>query len=164
MPESHQSASSTAVETTLVYAHGLAALVTLLISVCFGFLAAAELLVPEVAGNSPWLTWGRLRYDHTQGIMLGWLGNAFFAFLYHAVPVLTGRRVSSPKLGQWIFGVWNFAVVAPGWILVLAGYSQPLEWAAVFLAGARRTVCIELVHNRRPGIHAARLSDGELCA
>jgi cbb3-type cytochrome oxidase subunit 1 len=25
--------------------------------------------------------------------------------------------------------LWNFAVVAPGWVLVLAGFSQPLEWA-----------------------------------
>src|SRR5580658_3493565 len=117
------------VETRLVYAHGLAAIITLLISVGFGILAAIELIAPDLAGSSPWLTWGRVRYDHTQGIMLGWLGNAFFAFLYHAVPVLTGRRVTSPKLGYWIFGIWNFAVVAPGWILVLAGYSQPLEWA-----------------------------------
>jgi len=61
--------------------------------------------------------------------MLGWLGNAFFAFLYHAVPVLTGRPVSSIRLGQWLFGLWNFAVVLPGWVLVLAGFSQPLEWA-----------------------------------
>ena len=117
------------VETRLVYAHGLAAIVTLLISVGFGVLASIELLAPDLAANSPWLTWGRLRYDHTQGIMLGWLGNAFFAFLYHGVPLLTGRRVTSAKLGQWIFGLWNFAVVAPGWILVLAGFSQPLEWA-----------------------------------
>jgi cbb3-type cytochrome oxidase subunit 1 len=76
-----------------------------------------------------WLSWGRLRYDHTQGIMLAWLGNAFFAFLYHAVPLLTGRRVTSVRLGHWLFGLWNFAVVAPGWVLVLAGFSQPLEWA-----------------------------------
>ncbi|MGD1072467.1 MAG: cbb3-type cytochrome c oxidase subunit I [Bryobacteraceae bacterium] len=122
-------ASSPAVETPLVYAHGLAAFAAVLISAGFGFLAAMEMVVPGAAGDSPWVTWGRLRYDHTQGIMLGWLGNAFFAFLYHAVPVLTGRRVTSPKLGQWIFGIWNFAVVLPGWILVLAGYSQPLEWA-----------------------------------
>lgn len=117
------------VETRLVYAHGVAAIVTLLISVAFGVMASIELLVPGAGGNLPWLTWGRLRYDHTQGIMLGWLGNAFFAFLYHAVPLLTGRRVTSARLGQWIFGLWNFAVVAPGWILVLAGFSQPLEWA-----------------------------------
>src|ERR1700733_199417 len=129
MPESPASASSPTVDTLLVYAHGLAALVALLISIGFGFLAATELLVPDAVGNSPWLTWGRLRYDHTQGIMLGWLGNAFFAFLYHAVPLLTGRPVTSVRLGQWIFGLWNFAVVAPGWVLVLAGFSQPLEWA-----------------------------------
>ena len=79
--------------------------------------------------NHAWASWGRLRYDHTQGILLGWLGNAFFAFLYHAVPLLTGRPVTSARLGQWLFGLWNFAVVLPGWILVLAGFSQPLEWA-----------------------------------
>ena len=123
------SVSTAAVETKLVYAHGLAAIVTLLISIGFGALASIEMLLPEAGGNSPWLTWGRLRYDHTQGIMLAWLGNAFFAFLYHAVPLLTGKRVTSPRLGQWIFGLWNFAVVAPGWVLVLAGFSQPLEWA-----------------------------------
>src|ERR1700684_848331 len=120
---------SVPVEARLVYAHGLAAIVTLLISVAFGILASVKLIAPDLAGDSPWLTWGRLRYDHTQGIMLGWLGNAFFAFLYHAVPLLTGRRVTSVKLGQWIFGLWNFAIVAPGWVLVLAGFSQPLEWA-----------------------------------
>jgi len=129
MNERANSVTAPAVETRLVYAHGLAAIVTLLISLTFGIVASLELLVPDLAGNHAWLTWGRLRYDHTQGIMLGWLGNAFFAFLYHAVPLLTGRPVTSVRLGQWIFGLWNFAVVAPGWILVLAGFSQPLEWA-----------------------------------
>src|SRR5579863_2453547 len=130
MSESLHRAASPPVETRLVYAHGLAALVTLLISVAFGVVASIELLAPDLAtGHGAWLSWGRLRYDHTQGILLGWLGNAFFAFLYHAVPLLTGRPVTSARLGQWLFGLWNFAVVAPGWALVLAGFSQPLEWA-----------------------------------
>ena len=116
------------VETRLIQAHGLAALATLFVSVAFGIVASIELLAPDFAG-APWLSWGRLRYAHTQGIMLGWLGNAFFAFLYHAVPLLTGRQVTSARLGAWLFGLWNFAVMAPGWILVLAGISQPLEWA-----------------------------------
>jgi len=117
------------VETRLVYAHGLAALATLFISVAFGILASIQLLAPEVGAGTPWLGWGRVRYAHTQGIMLGWLGNAFFAFLYHAVPILTGRVVTSVRLGRWLFALWNFAVMAPGWILVLTGVSQPLEWA-----------------------------------
>jgi cbb3-type cytochrome oxidase subunit 1 len=117
------------VETSLVYAHGVAALATLFVSVAFGILASIQLLSPETGAGIPWLSWGRIRYAHTQGIMLGWLGNAFLAFLYHAVPILTGRNVTSATLGRWLFALWNFAVLLPGWILVLAGVSQPLEWA-----------------------------------
>ena len=129
MPDTASPPVETRVETRLVYAHGLAALVTLLLSVAFGVIASIELLFPDLGADTAWLSWGRLRYSHTQGIMLGWLGNAFFAFLYHAVPLLTGRAVTSARLGQWLFGLWNFAVLAPGWILVLSGVSQPLEWA-----------------------------------
>ncbi|HLG99901.1 MAG TPA: cbb3-type cytochrome c oxidase subunit I [Bryobacteraceae bacterium] len=122
-------ASTPQVETRLLYAHGLAAIAVLFGSLLFGFLASLELIAPDAIGGAAWLSWGRLRYDHTQGIMLGWLANAFFAFLYYAVPILTGRRIKSVRLGYWLFGLWNFAIVLPGWILVLAGFSQPLEWA-----------------------------------
>lgn len=132
------------VETGLVYAHGLAALTTLFISVAFGILASIQLLAPDLGSGTPWLGWGRIRYAHTQGIMLGWLGNAFFAFLYHAVPILTGRAVTSARLGRWLFALWNFAVMAPGWILVLGGISQPLEWAE-FPIGIDAFVVIGLV-------------------
>lgn len=115
------------IDSVLVRAHSLAAFATLLMSVLFGILISLQFFWPE---SLSWLpSWGRLRYSHTQGIMLGWLGNAFFAFLYHAVPILSGRPVTSQKLGFWLFGLWNFAVMIPGWILVLAGISQPLEWA-----------------------------------
>ena len=46
---------------------------------------------PTLGRRSPF-GWGRLRYAHTQGIMLGWLGNAFLAFLYHAVPAADRPR------------------------------------------------------------------------
>jgi cbb3-type cytochrome c oxidase subunit I len=117
------------VETDLVHAHGLAALATLLLSVLFGIVVSLQLILPDLGRDVAWLSWGRLRYAHTQGIMLGWLTNAFFAFVYHAVPILTGRPVTSRRLGLWLFALWNFAVMAPGWLLVLAGVSQPIEWA-----------------------------------
>jgi len=125
---SQDSAVEGRVDTLLVQAHGIAAFVTLLIAVLFGILVSLQFIFPDLfAGLLP--SWGRMRYAHTQGIMLGWLGNAFLAFLYHAVPVLTGRAVSSRKLGLTLFGVWNLVVMLPGWALVLAGVSQPLEWA-----------------------------------
>jgi len=117
------------VDTWLVYAHSIAALVCVLFAILCGIAISLQFFLPDVLG--PWhsMAWGRMRYAHTQGIMLGWLGNAFLAFLYHTVPVLTGRSVYSPTLGRWIFGLWNFVVMLPGWLLVLSGVSQPIEWA-----------------------------------
>ena len=113
----------------LIRWHGQAALITVLISALFGFLVATKFTFPTFLGGHAWETWGRLRYNHTQGIFFGWLGNAFIAFCYYVVPRLTNRPVTSRKLGWGIFWIWNFAVVLPGWILVCAGFSQPLEWA-----------------------------------
>src|SRR6266481_2485900 len=117
------------VEYGLIRAHVFASLATLLISVGFGIVVATKFTLPEFLGGHGWLTWGRLRYNHTQGIFFGWLGNAFLAFLYYALPRLANRPVLSRKLGWLLFCIWNFAVVLPGWVLVAAGFSQPLEWA-----------------------------------
>jgi cytochrome c oxidase cbb3-type subunit I/II len=116
-------------ETSLIRAHGIAALAMVVISALFGILVATKFVLPDFLGGASWTTWGRLRYNHTQGILFGFLGNAFFAFLYHAVPRLAERPVVSRRLGWWLFVIWNFCVVLPGWILVCAGFGQPLEWA-----------------------------------
>jgi cytochrome c oxidase cbb3-type subunit I/II len=117
------------VEVGLIRAHVFASLATLLISVGFGITAATKFNFPDFLGGQAWLTWGRLRYNHTQGIFFGWLGNAFLAFLYYVVPRLANRPVLSRRLGWFLFWIWNCAVVLPGWVLVAAGFSQPLEWA-----------------------------------
>jgi cbb3-type cytochrome c oxidase subunit I len=140
--EQSKTQDASLVDTGLVRAHGLASLLALLIAATFGITVSIQLLLPDLGKDFAWLSWGRLRYAHTQGIMFGWLGNAFFAFLYHAVPILTGRPVTSARLGRWLFGLWNLAAILPGWVLVLGGVSQPLEWAefppvvdAVIVAG-----------------------------
>jgi cbb3-type cytochrome oxidase subunit 1/cbb3-type cytochrome oxidase cytochrome c subunit/mono/diheme cytochrome c family protein len=116
-------------ETRLVRAHGLAALAGVLYAALLGLTVALKFHWPDFLGDQAWLTWGRLRYGHTQGIFFGWLGNAFLAFVYYAIPRLTGRPVTSRGLGWLLFAAWNLGVVVPGHILVQAGYSQPLEMA-----------------------------------
>ena len=114
---------------SLIRWHGYAALVCVLYVALLGIIMAFKLHEPEWLSSQSWLTWGRLRYAHTQGLFFGWLGNAFLAFLYYAVPRLAGRPVTSIRLGWALFAVWNFLLVLPGWAAVHMGFSQPLEWA-----------------------------------
>lgn len=113
----------------LIRWHGYAAVACVLYVAVLGIIMAVKLHIPEWLGSESWMTWGRIRYAHTQGLFFGWLGNAFLAFLYYAVPRLANRPVTGIRLGWALFTVWNFLLVLPGWALVQAGFSQPLEWA-----------------------------------
>ena len=113
----------------LIRAHVGAAFIGLVLSALFGLMTSIKFHMPEFLSGHGWDTWGRLRYDHTQGILYAWLGNAFIAFLYYALPFLTKRSFTSLRLGWWIFALWNVGAVLGGWTLTLAGISQPLEWA-----------------------------------
>lgn len=117
------------VASKLVRAHAYAAFAGLVLSALFGLTVAIKFHVPEFLTTHAALTWGRLRYDHTQGILYAWLGNAFIAFIYYAVPYLTRRPVTSERLGWVMFFLYNFVAVLGGWTLVLSGILQPLEWA-----------------------------------
>jgi cbb3-type cytochrome oxidase subunit 1 len=130
-------------EYDLIRWHGHAALITVLISALFGILVATKFNFPNFMGGHAWETWGRLRYNHTQGIFFGWLGNAFIAFCYYVTPRLSNAPVTSRRLGWTIFWIWNFMVVLPGWVLVCMGFSQPLEWAEFpIIVGGPSTVIL----------------------
>lgn len=122
------------VDHDLIRAHGLAALATLGASALFGLAVSLKFVIPDFLGGTQSLTWGLLRFNHTQGILFGWLGNSFLAFTYHVVPRLTGRPVASRRLGWVLFLLWNLGLVLPGWILVQAHLNSPwlapksLEW------------------------------------
>src|ERR1700685_2932218 len=113
----------------LIRAHAWAALGMVGYTVLLGLTVALKFHWPDLMTDSSWLTWGRLRYAHTQGVFFGWLGNAFLMFLYYAVPRLAERALTSVRLGWVLFVAWNFLLVIPGWVLVQIGISQPLEWA-----------------------------------
>src|SRR4051794_8423554 len=116
-------------ETALVRAHGFVALAMVVYTTLLGLTMAVKFHHPDFLTTEPWLTWGRIRYAHVQGILFGWLGNAFLAFLYYAVPRLAERPVTGRGLGWLLFVAWNFGAVIPGWVSVHAGFSQPLEWS-----------------------------------
>lgn len=128
------------VEIGLIRAHVYAALASLIIAALFGTAVAIKLVQPDFLGSQVATTWGSMRANHTQGILFGWLGNAFLAFLYFVVPRLGNRAVMSRRLGWVVFVLWNVGVVLLGWILVsinLQGFLwaiKPLEWTEFPLA------------------------------
>src|SRR5246500_2089570 len=149
------------IEYDLIRAHVYASLVTLVISVLFGITVATKFSFPEFLGSHAWLTWGRLRYNHTEGIFFGWLGNAFLAFFYYAVPGLPNRPVLSRRLGWFLFRIWNFAGVLPGWVLGAAGFLPPLGGGGFPLVVAAFVVLafILMVFEFVLPFFSARLSD-----
>jgi cytochrome c oxidase cbb3-type subunit 1 len=70
---------------------------------------------------------GRIRMIHTQGVAYGWLANAFFGIMLYMIPKLTGHRIYSDKLGMACFYIYN-ALVLGSVVLILGGYAQALEW------------------------------------
>ena len=104
----------------LIRWHGYAALASVLYVAVLGLVMSIKFHAPDWLGDIPWLSWGRLRYAHTQGLFFGWLGNAFLAFLYFAVPRLAGRPVTSVRLG------WACSPSGTGWWSCPAGlWSRP---------------------------------------
>jgi len=112
------------VEYGLIRAHVLASLGTLLISVAFGLVVATKFSVPEFLGGHAWLTWGRLRYNHTQGILFGWLGNAFLAFIYYARATPRQSAGLEPEAGMASFLDLELCGRAP-WLGAGRGRLQP---------------------------------------
>ncbi|MGD8571559.1 MAG: cbb3-type cytochrome c oxidase subunit I, partial [Gammaproteobacteria bacterium] len=112
----------------LIKAHAYASLILLFAALGFGLITAYKFVRPEFLTDISYLTWGRTRFDHVQGILFAWLMNAIFAFCYFVVPSLTERQLPSRRLGWALFWLWNIGVVITGWVSVLLGYSQSVEW------------------------------------
>ncbi len=74
-----------------------------------------------------WLSPGRVRVVHTNGVAFGTLATVMLGLLEYVVPKLTGRPVLSHRLGWAIFWAWN-ALILGTVALVLAGHMQGIEW------------------------------------
>lgn len=92
-----------------------------LIPIFVGFVISLKLIYPDFLGKTPFLTYGRLRFVHTNGVIFGWLATAFFGILMYIVPRLTNRPIYSERLGWISFCVWNVSFVI-GVIFLLKGY------------------------------------------
>lgn len=89
---------------------------------------AAKFVWPEMLGTVKYLTYGRLRPLHVNGMLFGWLLSADIGLTFFLVPRLCGVKLWSEKLGVATMALWNFIVLSAV-VCLLMGVNQGLEYA-----------------------------------
>lgn len=98
----------------------------LLLTPTFGVMASAIFSFPDYLGTSEYLTFGRLRPLHVNGVIFGAFSTLFFGLSYYLVPRLCGVRIHNEALAWWLAWVWNFTVAA-GIVSLFFGWNQGQE-------------------------------------
>ncbi len=92
-----------------------------------GVIIAFQMVYPEL-NLGPWLTFGRLRPVHTNGIIFGFTGSMIFATMYYSFPRLLKTPMWSRALSRAHF--WMFIITIAGAVVtLLGGYTQSKEYA-----------------------------------
>lgn len=98
-----------------------------LVTILVGFIMATRFLFPDFLGGVSWLSFGRIRPIHTNGVLFGWLLAANMGLSFYVVPRLAGVKLFSEKLGMWTLGLW--VVIILGAVVTLAsGDTQAKEY------------------------------------
>jgi cytochrome c oxidase cbb3-type subunit I len=94
---------------------------------------AAKFVWPSLLGSVQYLTYGRLRPLHVNGMLFGWLLAADMALTFFLIPRLCGVKLWSEKLGIATAALWN--VIVLGAVVALPmGWTQGLEYAELPMA------------------------------
>lgn len=81
---------------------------------------------PDYLGTSLYLTFGRLRPLHVNGVIFGAFSTLFIGLCYYIVPRLTGQRIYQEWIGHWLVWIWNLGLLL-GMYLLITGHVQALE-------------------------------------
>ncbi|MDF1563648.1 MAG: cbb3-type cytochrome c oxidase subunit I [Deltaproteobacteria bacterium] len=106
----------------------VSSVVFFVITVLVGVLVSLKFIWPEFMGTAPWLTFGRMRPLHVNGVLFGWLLAADIGVLFYMVPRLCGNKLWSEKLGLATLLLFDLIILAAVFT-TLGGYTQGLEYA-----------------------------------
>jgi cytochrome c oxidase cbb3-type subunit 1 len=93
-----------------------------------GLLVSIKFHYPDFLGETSWLTFGRLRPVHVNGVIFGAFSTPVLGLLYYLVPRLCGRRMAKEHWGWWLLWGWNIFLVS-GSVSLLLGYNSGFEAA-----------------------------------
>ena len=93
-----------------------------------GAYVAAELVWPNIDFGQPWLSFGRLRPLHTNGIIFGFGVSALMATGFYSVQRTSHVPLFAPKLAWFLCYAWQLLVLLGG-LSLLAGWNTTKEYA-----------------------------------
>jgi len=89
---------------------------------------AAKFCWPDLMGTTSFLTYGRLRPLHVNGMLFGWLLAADIGLAFYIIPRLCGTKIWSEKLGVATGILWN-VIILSAVVSLLAGRNKGWEYA-----------------------------------
>ncbi|MGE5753880.1 MAG: cbb3-type cytochrome c oxidase subunit I [Deltaproteobacteria bacterium] len=99
----------------------------LIVGLLVGLWIAAEMLFPAL-NLTPWLSFGRLRVVHTNGLIYGFTLSGIFACSYYMLEKLTRTSIAFPRLARAHLYLFNAAVLLAAASL-FAGISTAKEYS-----------------------------------
>lgn len=102
------------------------ALVWLTVFPLVGLLVSIKFHNPGFLDSEPWLTFGRLRPVHVNGVIFGAFSTSFIGLLYYMIPRLCGIRMYKEHWGWWGLWIWNLFLIT-GMISLMMGYNLGFE-------------------------------------
>ncbi|HEY0665350.1 MAG TPA: cbb3-type cytochrome c oxidase subunit I [Gallionella sp.] len=129
-----------------------------------GLLVSIKFHYPDFLGETSWLTFGRLRPVHVNGVIFGAFSTPVLGLLYYLVPRLCGRRMAKEAWGWWLLWGWNTFLIA-GSLSLLLGYNSGVEagefkwplnilrWVVLTVIGGQ--VLATVLQRKEPGFYVA---------
>jgi cytochrome c oxidase cbb3-type subunit 1 len=127
-PDMGAAASNQQYEYGVVRAFSIMTVVWGVVGMAVGVLIAAQLALPALNFDVPWLSFGRLRPLHTNAVIFAFGGCALFATSYYVVQRTSQARLFLPRLAWFTFWGWQIVIVAAAITLPL-GITQGKEYA-----------------------------------
>jgi len=98
----------------------------LLIFPTVGAIVSLKFNRPELLDGAAWLSFGRLRPIHVNGVIWGAFSTLFIGLCHYVVPRLTGVRLWREDRNWWLLAVWNLNL-AVGVVLLALGWNRGWE-------------------------------------
>jgi cytochrome c oxidase cbb3-type subunit 1 len=99
----------------------------LLVFPTVGVLVSTKFNFPDFLDGSPWLTFGRLRPIHVNGVIWGAFSTLFIALCLYIVPRLSGVRLWKEQWTYPLLWVWNLNLAVA---VILLGHGWNRGWEA----------------------------------